>query len=101
MFHHGLFNYQLLSVLLFTSLGGGLTEYQYECIAGKMMTIIWVITWILSIGIGLLCANIVSGTDLEFYFIGDKNKWICSQPNKKQQLKCRIVPKNKFSLKKP
>lgn len=100
MLNYGIYNIPLLSLLSLTTIGGLFAEHQYECINREEgMYPMWGITWALLVAVGVGCANIVSGTDYEFYFIGDKNKWLCSKPNTKQQLKCRIVPKNKIPLK--
>ena len=98
MMKHSMYNKLLLATIFLVSMTDLYSESIYECINGAMMILIWVIVYIISILCGWLGSWIAEKHNLELFFITNKDNWICSKPNKKQQLKCKIVPKKKISI---
>ena len=93
MVKYDTYNILLLILTFLTSGLGFYAEYLYNCINGGMMSLIWIVLYIFFIFIGWLGSWLAEKHNLELYFIGNKNNWICSKPDKKQQLKCKIVKK--------
>ena len=93
MVNNDTYNIILLVIMGLTSCLGFYAENLYNCINGSMMSLIWWTLYLFFIGIGWLGSWLAGQHDLGLYFITNKNNWICSKPDKKQRLKCRIVKK--------